>query len=392
VRERHASIFKLTRCADSLSIPWLFTRALRVRIGRIEVTLLELGWTSSLQRSFDELSRPDLAPARVISVLKDHYRVRAEAGECLARLSGRRSFEVATRSELPAVGDWVAIEATGANRAIIHYVLPRRTKISRKVAGREVEEQVIAANINTVFIVSALTQEFNLRRIERYLALAWDSGAQPVIVLNKADLARDVAVMAADLALIAPGAPLHIMSAAENSGLDALQPYLTAGQTVAFIGSSGVGKSTIINRLLGSEVQPTLPVREHDDRGRHSTTSRELFTLRSGGMVIDTPGMRELQLWHIEDGLGGAFDDIEQIAAGCRYRDCAHKSEPGCAVRDAMDTGLLAHGRVDNFFKLQAEQAFLDRKLDVQAAQAAKNRARKLCSDARDISRRKGWG
>jgi ribosome biogenesis GTPase len=169
-----------------------------------------------------------------------------------------------------------------------------------------------------------------------------------------------------------------------------LQRYLTAGQTVAFIGSSGVGKSTIINRLLGSEVQPTLPVREHDARGRHTTTSRELFTLRGGGMVIDTPGMRELQLWHIDEGLGGAFDDIEQIATGCRYRDCRHKSEPGCAVHGAIGTGLLTHGRVENFFKLQAEQAFLDRKLDVQATLAAKARARKLCKESRDVSRRKG--
>ncbi len=350
---------------------------------------MELGWTSSLQRSFDLLSRLDLAPARVISVLKDHYRVRAEAGERLARLSGRYSFEVAARSELPAVGDWVAIEATDANRAIVHHVLPRHTKISRKVAGHEVEEQVIAANINTVFIVSAFTQEFNLRRIERYLALVWDSGAQPVIVLNKADLANDIAGLTGELEFIAPGLPVHVISAIESLGLEVLQSYLVAGQTVAFIGSSGVGKSTIINRLLGSEVQPTLPVREHDARGRHTTTSRELFTLPGGGMVIDTPGMRELQLWHIDEGLGGAFDDIEQIAAGCRYRDCAHKSEPGCAVRRAIDSGVLASGRVENFFKLQAEQAFLDRKLDVHAALEAKSRARKLCKDARELSRRK---
>ena len=353
---------------------------------------MELGWASSLQHSFDQLSRPDLAPARVIGVLKDHCRVRTEIGEQLARLSGRLLFEVATRSDLPAVGDWVAIEKTGNDRAVIHHLLPRRTKISRKVAGREVEEQVIAANIDTVFIVSALTQEFNLRRIERYLALVWDSGAQPVIVLNKADLARDGTAVADELAFIAPGAPVHIISATHDSALDDLQRYLAAGQTVAFIGSSGVGKSTIINRLLGSDVQLTLPVREHDDRGRHTTTSRELFTLRDGGMVIDTPGMRELQLWRIEDGVANAFDDIEQIATGCRYRDCAHQSEPECAVRRAVDTGLLTPGRLESFFKLQAEQAFLDRKLDIHAELTAKARARKLCKDTRDVGRRKGWG
>ncbi len=354
------------------------------------MTLMDLGWTSSLQRSFDQLSRPDLAPGRVISVLKDHYRLQGETGELLAKLSGRYSFEVATRSELPAVGDWVAIEAVPGGRATIHCLLPRRTKISRKVAGREAEEQVIAANIDTVFIVSALTHEFNLRRIERYLALVWDSGAQPVLVLNKADLASDIVATSAELWLIAPGVPIHVISAIVRFGVDALQRYLSAGQTVAFIGSSGVGKSTIINRLLGSEVQPTLPVREHDDRGRHTTTSRELFTLSGGGMVIDTPGMRELQLWHVEDGVAGVFDNIEQIASGCRYRDCGHKSEPGCAIRRAVDTGLLPRGRVENFFKLQAEQAFLERKLDVHAAQAAKSRARKLCKQSRDISRRKG--
>ena len=360
-----------------------------MRIGRIEVTLLGLGWNSSLQRRFNELSRPDLAPARVISVLKDHYRLRTEAGEFLASVSGRYSFEVSTRSGLPAVGDWVAIEAGVGDRAIIHHVLPRRSKISRKVAGREVEEQVIAANIDTVFIVCALTQELNLRRIERYLALVWDSGAQPVVVLNKADLAADIAAITAELECTAPGVPVHVISAIESSGLETLQHYLNVGQTVAFIGSSGVGKSTIINRLLGSEVQPTLPVREHDDRGRHTTTSRELFALTGGGMVIDTPGMRELQLWHVGEGLSGAFDDIEQIAAGCRYRDCGHRSEPGCAVRSAIGSGQLAFDRVENFFKLRAEQAFLDRKLDVHAALAAKSRAKKLCNDGREISRRK---
>jgi len=353
---------------------------------------VELGWTSSLQHSFDQLARPDLIPARVISVGKNHYRVRCETSERLAQLSGRYSFAISRRSELPATGDWTAVKAAGTSRAVIHHVLPRRTKISRKVAGREVEEQVIAAHVDTVFIVSALTQELNLRRIERYLALVWGSGARPVIVLNKADLATAIDDTTAELGFIAPGTPVHVISAAQNSGLECLQRYLAPGQTVAFIGSSGVGKSTIINRLLGSNVQPTLPVRDHDDRGRHTTTSRELFTLPAGGMVIDTPGMRELQLWHMEDGIGNAFDDIEQLATGCRYRDCSHKSEPGCAVRRATDTGLLDHGRLQNFFKLQAEQTFLDSKVDVQAALAAKARARTLCKSVRDVSKRKGWG
>ncbi len=190
------------------------------------MTLLELGWNADWQRNFNQLARPELAPARVISVLKDHYRMRTESGEVLAKLSGRYSFEASTRSELPAVGDWVATENIGAHRAIIHRVLPRRTKVSRKAAGREVEEQVIAANVDTVFIISALTHEFNVRRIERYLAVIWESGAQPVIVLNKADLAADMAATTAELEFIAPGVPVHVMSAIESFGLDALQSYL----------------------------------------------------------------------------------------------------------------------------------------------------------------------
>lgn len=354
------------------------------------MTLLQWGWTSSLQHSFDQLSRPEIAPARVITVLKDHYRLHSESGEHLARLSGKCSFDITRSSDLPAVGDWVAAQLDTGGEAVIHHVLPRHSKISRKATGREVEEQVIAANVDTVFIVSALTQEFNLRRIERYLALAWDSGSQPVILLNKADLATDIPGAIADLNFAAPGVPAHVISAMECSGLEALQPYLAAGGTVAFIGSSGVGKSTIINRLLGGEVQPTLPVREHDDRGRHTTTTRELFALPGGAMVIDTPGMRELQLWHLEGGVSNAFDDVERIAADCRYRDCSHRAEPGCAVQSAVAAGLLNEERVENFFKLQAEQAFLDRKLDVQAAQAAKNRAKKLCQQVRIAVRRKG--
>jgi ribosome biogenesis GTPase / thiamine phosphate phosphatase len=354
------------------------------------VALMDLGWNSSWQRSFDQLSRPDLAPARVISVLKDHYRVRTETSDLLARISGRYWFEAVTGTDLPAVGDWAAIEIADADRAIIHHVLPRRTKISRKVAGREVQEQVIAANIDVVFVVAALTHEFNIARIERYLTLVWDSGAQPVVVLNKADLASDIAATLLEFQTIAPAIPVHVVSAIAVGGLDALCAYVLSGRTVAFVGSSGVGKSTLINRLLGRDLQPTLPVREHDDRGRHTTTSRQLFTLDNGGMVIDTPGMRELQLWQAETGLSSAFDDIEQIAVECRYRDCAHRTEPGCAIQRALAAGLLTERRLHNFFKLQAEQAFLDRKLDVHAEQAAKSRAKKLCQQVRLAGRRKG--
>jgi ribosome biogenesis GTPase len=345
---------------------------------------MELGWNASFQAEFDNLSRSELVAARVSGVMKGHFRIWSEGGERLAKLAGKLLFRAQSGSDLPAVGDWVAIEAcAGESRAIIHNVLPRRTTISRKIAGRAAEEQIIAANVDVVFIVSALNQEFSPRRLERYVALAWDSGAQPVVLLNKADLCDEVAMRVAETELVAPGVDVHAISAEEGAGFEALLDFLRPGRTCAFIGSSGVGKSTIINRLLGHEVQSTLPVRDHDDRGRHSTTSRQMFLLRSGGLVIDTPGMRELQLWGAEAGLSTAFDDIDELAPQCRYRDCRHESEPGCGVRGAVEEGILDGARLASFLKLRSEQAFLERKIDIHAAQEAKARARLLCKELR---------
>lgn len=345
---------------------------------------MELGWNTNFQSEFEKLSRPELVPARVSSVMKGHFRVRNDGGERLAKLAGKLLFQAKCGSDLPAVGDWVAVGARpGEGCAIIHHVLPRRAAISRKTAGRAAEEQIIAANVDMVFIVSAPNQEFNLRRLERYVTLVWDSGAQPVVLLNKADLCDDVAAKIAEAGLSAPGVDVHAISAEEGVGFEPLSGYLRSGRTCAFIGSSGVGKSTIINRLLGHDVQSTLPVREHDDRGRHSTTSRQMFLLSSGGLVIDTPGMRELQLWGVESGLAAAFGDVEELAAQCRYRDCSHAAEPGCAVQAAVEAGQLDSERWDNFLKLRAEQAFLERKVDTHATQEAKARARLLCKQLR---------
>jgi ribosome biogenesis GTPase len=361
-----------------------------VRAKGTKVNLMESGWNASLQADFERLSRAELVPARVSSVMKGHFSVWSETGERLAKLSGKLLFQVKSSRDLPAVGDWVAIGTRpGDRRAIVHHVLPRRTVLLRKIAGRAAEEQVIAANVDTVFVVSGMNHEFNPRRLERYVALVWDSGAQPVILLNKADLSNNVRACLAEAELSAPGVAVHAISAAEGAGFRELEGYFGPGRTCAFIGSSGVGKSTIINRLLGENVQATLPVRECDDRGRHSTTSRQMFVLSSGGLVIDTPGMRELQLWAAEGGLIAAFDDIDQFATQCRYRDCMHQSEPGCSVRDAVEEGTLDGARLANFLKLRAEQAYLDRKLDIHAAQEAKARARLLCKEVRKITKLK---
>ena len=354
---------------------------------RTKVTLMDLGWNASFQTEFELLSRPELVPARVSSVSKGHLHVWSESGESIAKLAGKLLFAARCASDLPAVGDWVAIGSRDSELAIVHHVLQRRTKISRKTAGRCAEEQIIAANVDTVFVVAALNHEFNPRRIERYVAMVWDSGAQPVVLLNKADVCDDVYTRVAEAECSAPGVPVQAISAAEGLGFEDLSNHLGRGRTCAFIGSSGVGKSTIINRLLGEHVQSTLPVREHDDRGRHSTTSRQMFRVLAGGLVIDTPGMRELQLWGAEAGLSSAFHDIDELARQCRYRDCNHQSEPGCAVRGAVESGTLDDARLTNFLKLRSEQAFLERKVDIHAAQEAKARARLLCKEVRKITK-----
>jgi ribosome biogenesis GTPase len=246
-------------------------------------------------------------------------------------------------------------------KAIIHAVLPRKSKFSRKVAGERTEEQIVAANVDTVFIVNGLDggRSLNMRRIERYLTLAWDSGATPVIVLNKADLCSDIDPVIQEVETIAIGTPIHAVSARERTGLDSLNTYLSEGRTVAFLGSSGVGKSALINALLGVEKQKTGEVREDDRMGRHTTTGRELILIPGGGIVIDTPGMREIQMWAGEDNLQKSFSDIELLAGECRFSDCSHNAESGCAVKAAIERGDLDPARLDSYHKLQGELRYL---------------------------------
>lgn len=344
--------------------------------------LEQLGWTGLHSAAFVPYAADGLIPGRVSLEHTHIYRVMTAEGELLARVSGRLRHHAVARSDFPAVGDWVALEpAATSGDARILAVLPRRSKFSRRAAGDPTEEQIVAANIDTVFLVGGLDNDFNLRRIERYLLVALDSGASPVIVLNKADLVEDAAAKAAEVQLMAPSIPVHAVSCRNAESLGVLRQYLGPGQTGALLGSSGVGKSTIVNRLVGHDLLRTRDVRESDSRGRHTSTARQLVLLPGSGILIDTPGMRELQLWDTGESAAGAFSEIEALASQCRFRDCRHRQEPGCAVRAAAATGELSHVRLDSYLKLQDEQLHQARQQD-ERAQLDEKRRNKLLTRA----------
>ena len=332
----------------------------------------------SFRRGIRAFCRSGPLAGRVASEYRDLYLLYTERGDVLAKIMGKMRYGAVQRADLPAVGDWVVFEALLDAEGVVHAVLPRRTKFWRKVAGVISEEQILAANVDTVFLVAGLDGDFNPRRLERYLIMTWESGADPVILLNKADLARDLEQMMTDLAPVAMGVPVHAVSCTLNQGLDALAPYLAAGRTVALLGSSGVGKSTLVNLLMGRDLQAVGSVRFDDSHGRHTTTNRQLIRLPGGGLVIDTPGMRELQLWEATAGLDGAFTDIADFARFCRFRDCRHRDEPGCAVMEAVDLGKLPSERLQSYRKLQKELAYQHRKEDPTAMRAEKERWKKI--------------
>ena len=303
---------------------------------------------------------PQYTAARILSQEKGVYRLICENGEQSAVVSGRLRYNARSAADFPAVGDFVAIDCNSAQgNAVIHEVLPRKSVFIRKAAGTGCAEQVVAANIDTVFICMSLNNDFNLKRLERYLSVAWESGATPAIVLTKADLCQDSARLVQAVASVAVGVDIVLTSALAQDGYAKLLPYLQPGKTVALIGSSGVGKSTLINRLLGENRLETNGLRD-DDKGRHTTTRRALFLLERGGMVIDTPGMRELGLWDSEEGLDRTFSDIEALARLCRFRNCSHTGEPQCAVREALQSGRLAHERFLSYQKLRAENRYIE--------------------------------
>lgn len=323
------------------------------------MTLETLGWDAAWAHAWQARhgSHPDRVPARVVLEHQHIYRVHDGHEETLARVTGRVRHTLGSRDAFPAVGDWVALRRASAHDDMgrIVDVLPRRGRFVRRAAGTTTEAQVVAANVDVVFLVSGLDHDFNVRRIERYLLAALEGGASPVIVLNKADLPRDLDAVRQDLGPVAGAVPVAMVSARDGTGVDDLRTHIGPGRTAAFLGSSGVGKSTLINRLVGRDIQRTGEVREHDSKGRHTTTHRELVVLPDGGLLIDTPGMRELQLWDVSSGLDDAFDDILTLAADCRFRDCTHDREPGCAVKAAAEDGRLDPARLANYQRLRKE-------------------------------------
>ncbi len=325
------------------------------------MTLADFGWNAALAQTFAPHAAAGWEPARVVCELRrNFYAVQTESGEILGECGGGFFHHARTPDQFPVVGDWVAVKRReGEARADLHAVLPRKTKFSRRAAGSEEIEQIVAANIDTVFLVSGLDRNFNPKRIQRFLVAALDSGAQPVVILNKSDVCADADAVRREIEILVPGVPVCITSTHTRKGLKSLAAtYALSGRTLAFIGSSGAGKSSLINALVrdADNALPTAEVREKDSKGRHTTTRRELVLTPSGALVIDTPGMRELQLWGVEDGVEEAFPDIHALALRCRFTDCGHTNEPGCAIRVALASGDLPIERLENYRKLKAEK------------------------------------
>jgi ribosome biogenesis GTPase / thiamine phosphate phosphatase len=342
------------------------------------LNLDDLGWDDGFAAALQP--HDNCIPGRVSAQHRGEYDVLAERGELRAHVAGRLRHEAASGAELPAVGDWVALRDE-----TIHAVLPRRSAFLRKVAFHATEAQVLAANIDTVFVVTGLDDDFSVRRLERYLTLAWESGANPAVVLTKADLCDDPLALLLEAEQVAVGVPAHVVSNVTGEGLDELAPYLGPARTVALLGSSGVGKSSLLNRLLDDEVQATKELAD-DGTGRHTTTARQLFRLPGGALLVDTPGLREVQLWSADDGIHEAFADVDELAADCRFNDCAHKREPGCAVQAAIDEGRLPRERLQSYRALQRELKRLAMKQDGRLRSEERKKRVKQARSRRKVS------
>lgn len=346
-----------------------------------------LGADAVLFGAFSPYAQRQMVLARVATAQRDFYHLYTETGGANAEPSGGLYYRTEGPASLPVTGDWVAARMVGPEHALVEAVLPRRTCLSRRAAGAREDQQPLAANVDVVFLVCGLDGDFNLRRLERYLAVVAGSGASPVVVLNKADLCADLGARTAEAAAVAGPAPVVAASTVDPGGLDGLRRFVAPGRTLALLGSSGVGKSTIANRLLGEERFATAEVRKGDGRGRHTTVRRELTPLPGGGAIIDTPGLRELQLWVGPARVDTVFDDIAKIGEECRFRDCTHSGEPGCAVAEALAAGRLASRRWESFRKLRAEAEWHQAMADPLAAAERKRKWKAIHKQARALSR-----
>ncbi|MDX2108741.1 MAG: ribosome small subunit-dependent GTPase A [Verrucomicrobiota bacterium] len=325
--------------------------------------LTDLGWNSFFESAFLALARDELVPGRVLVEHKRQYRVWTEAGEIVAEISGKMRHGAREPAHYPTVGDWVAvIPRADGGKAVIHCLLPRKSKFSRKAAGDRTVEQLMAANVDVIFLMMSLNQDFSVRRLERYLTMMFESGARPVVLLSKADIFPDWARVSKEVEAVARGATVLAVSAVDGTGIDAIRGCIGRGITVVVLGSSGVGKSTLINLMAGEELMDTQTIREDDDEGRHTTTHRELVVLPGGGLLIDTPGLREFQLWETTAGLESTFTDLDDLSLTCRFSNCRHETEPGCAVRAAIDSGKLELVRLQSYQKLQEELRSLEKR------------------------------
>lgn len=346
---------------------------------------IAIGWSDAWDNAFRAQSHEGLIPARVSCEYRGCYSVLTEHGEWLAEVSGRMRHHAQSSLDMPAVGDWASVQPhPGEDRCTIHSLLPRRSAFVRKAPGGRTQEQVVAANMDTVFLVSGLDHDFNLRRIERYLTLSYTSGAAPVILLNKADLCENRKATLLETETIAPGVPVLLISATTGEGIDQVLNHLPAGKTAALLGSSGVGKSALVNALVGWNMLKTQPVREHDSHGRHTTTHRQLIVLPNDAVLIDTPGMRELQLWAEGEALNDSFADIEGYAPSCRYRDCSHTGEPGCAVQQAVTDGHIGVKRYESYLGQRKELRHLQIQQDVRLQIGEKRRWKAIMRSMKD--------
>jgi ribosome biogenesis GTPase len=352
--------------------------------------LNKYGWNDFFEALFAEYAPSGLKAARIAVEHRNYYELYSELGDITSDKSGKLFYNTEDVYNLPAVGDWVVIRPIpNEKKAVIEAVLERKTKFSRKRAGAKTEEQVVAANIDVAFIMSSLNQDLNQRRIERYLTLAWDNNVTPVIVLNKADLCKFTEETKSEAEEIAFGTPVHTISALNNIGLNELKQYFEGNKTIAVIGSSGVGKSTLINRLCDVTKMKVSDISLYKDKGRHTTSHRELTIVPDGGLIIDTPGMREIQLWEGGDGLAETFEDIEALVLQCKFSDCKHESEPGCAVKEALRTGVIDELRLKSYKKLLNEIKYFEGKQNKKVQLDEKRKWKKITSDGKKKSKLK---